>query len=296
MSSIFLSHTSIDKPFVEKLAKDLKRLGINVWFDKWEITVGESITWKIDDGIRENEFLGIVLSPEALISEWVKSEISSGWVKQMQSRKVIILPILYRTCQIPLFLQDRKYANFTISYESGLDELAEVFGIKNTEVIAIENWRKFIGINPLWKKYRDQEFSELITRLVDKAIEYNWSSWIGGSKVPFSISLYVFITQEKHEEISIRLDGKTNGYFFSSKSTYNPNHLQAVDFDIYIGNSIDQVEEFCWRKMEDFRTMFGDPPYKGNQNIDKHLTLKEKNELAKDFVRNMLWYKGSKLL
>lgn len=43
MSSIFLSHTSLDKPFVEKLAKDLKRIGINVWFDKWEIKIGESI-------------------------------------------------------------------------------------------------------------------------------------------------------------------------------------------------------------------------------------------------------------
>lgn len=55
MPSIFLSHTSIDKPFVEKLARDLIRLGFNVWFDKWSIKTGESITWKIDEGIRENE-------------------------------------------------------------------------------------------------------------------------------------------------------------------------------------------------------------------------------------------------
>jgi hypothetical protein len=40
MTSIFLSHASIDKPFVEKLAHDLKRLGINVWFDKWELKIG----------------------------------------------------------------------------------------------------------------------------------------------------------------------------------------------------------------------------------------------------------------
>jgi hypothetical protein len=78
MSSIFLSHTSCDKPFVEKLARDLKRIGVNVWFDKWEIEVGESITWKIGQGIRENEYLGIVLSPEALNSEWVKSELGSA--------------------------------------------------------------------------------------------------------------------------------------------------------------------------------------------------------------------------
>ena len=66
MPSLFLCHNSIDKPFVEKLAKDLVRVGINVWFDKWEINVGNSITWKIESGLQENDYLGIVLSPEAL--------------------------------------------------------------------------------------------------------------------------------------------------------------------------------------------------------------------------------------
>jgi hypothetical protein len=40
MASIFLSHTGIDKPFVEKLFKDLKRIGVDVWFDKWAIHLG----------------------------------------------------------------------------------------------------------------------------------------------------------------------------------------------------------------------------------------------------------------
>ena len=44
MPTIFLSHTSIDKPFVEKLARDLQRLGISVWYDKYEIKVGESLS------------------------------------------------------------------------------------------------------------------------------------------------------------------------------------------------------------------------------------------------------------
>ncbi|MFR3116786.1 MAG: toll/interleukin-1 receptor domain-containing protein [[Clostridium] symbiosum] len=44
MPTIFLSHTSIDKPFVEKLARDLQRLGISVWYDKYEIKFGESLS------------------------------------------------------------------------------------------------------------------------------------------------------------------------------------------------------------------------------------------------------------
>lgn len=72
MPSVFLSHTSIDKPFVEKIARDLNRLGIDAWVDKYEIKVGESIFWRVEEGLRESEYFAIVLSPEALASEWVR--------------------------------------------------------------------------------------------------------------------------------------------------------------------------------------------------------------------------------
>ena len=51
MSKIFLCHASEDKKFVEKLAKDLMRFGFEVWFDKFEMKVGESLLEKINEGI-----------------------------------------------------------------------------------------------------------------------------------------------------------------------------------------------------------------------------------------------------
>lgn len=63
MPSLFLSHSSADKTFVEKLAKDLEGVGVNVWFDKWEIKVGDSLTGKIEEGLQANDYLGLVLSP-----------------------------------------------------------------------------------------------------------------------------------------------------------------------------------------------------------------------------------------
>lgn len=62
MPSLFLSHSSADKTFVEKLAKDLEGVGVNVWFDKWEIKVGDSLTGKIEEGLQANDYLGLVLS------------------------------------------------------------------------------------------------------------------------------------------------------------------------------------------------------------------------------------------
>lgn len=134
MSSIFLSHTSFDKPFVEKLARRMITLGVKVWFDKWEIKVGDSITWKIEEGIRENEYLGIVLSTKALESEWVKSELSAAWFKQMDSKKVVVLPIYLRNCNIPLLLRDRKYADFRTDFEKELKTLRKYLILKTSKI------------------------------------------------------------------------------------------------------------------------------------------------------------------
>jgi len=236
MPSIFPSHTSINKPFVEKLANGLKSVGVNVWFDKWEIKVGESITWKIEHGIRENEFLGIVLSPEALNSEWVKSELGAGWVKQMSTRKVVVLPILYRDCDIPLFLRDRKYADFRSDYQSGFSELAAVLGIKHTEAISEDNWRKFVRVRGAnWQKFRETEFEKLVTILVNRAIEYNWSTWVAGKKKPYSITLTVFVDKIRRESITIKLMPKTHAYLATLKDAINPNDLTTSDFVIYVG-------------------------------------------------------------
>ncbi|MDG0876188.1 toll/interleukin-1 receptor domain-containing protein [Paenibacillus thiaminolyticus] len=295
MSSIFLSHTSIDKPFVEKLARDLKRIGVNVWFDKWEIKVGESITWRIEEGIRENEFLGIVLSPEALNSEWVKSELGAAWVKQMQLKKVFVLPIYYRDCTIPLFLADRKFADFRTNYEKGFNELASIFGIQETEAITQDNWRKFTKSRKVdWKKFKVKEFEELVTTLVDRAIDYNWSSWVGGTANEFSITLYAQ-TKTGKKSLSIKLVGETNAYMASLKDAYNPNHLKRSDFDIYLGNSVDACDEYVWREMEEFKSNHGCPIDTAEHSTTRFSRGNEILDVAKEMTRRFNWYKGDKL-
>jgi hypothetical protein len=296
MPSIFLSHTSIDNPFVEKLAKDLKRFGVNAWFDKWDIKVGDSITWKIEEGIRENEFFGIVLSPEAIDSEWVKNELSAAWVKQTNGRKVVILPILYRDCSIPSFLADRKYADFREDYQVGFEDLATVLGINKKDIVSEDNWRRYAKIKSSnWEKFRKVEFEKLITIIVDRAIEYNWSTWVGSTRNPYSITLQAFQDRDKKQSISLKLNGKSLAYMASLKDDWNPNHLKSSDFTIYVGNSINECEEFVWRHMEDFKNKFGNPTGKAHHIVDRFLSVDEKLELAKKVIAELRWYKGDKI-
>lgn len=88
MSSIFLSHNSNDKPFVRKLADDLRRYGFYVWVDEAEIKLGDSLINKIREGIDRVEYVGVVLSNNSINSEWVKSEIDVAMNQEIEDKKV----------------------------------------------------------------------------------------------------------------------------------------------------------------------------------------------------------------
>ena len=125
MKTVFISYSSDDRLFAEKLSIDLKTLGLGVWFDRWEIKVGDSIVSKVDRGLTQNDYLIVVLSPNSVDSNWVKKEVFTILMSEIYSDKVKILPILYQECKIPTILIDKKYANFTKSYDRGLQELAQ---------------------------------------------------------------------------------------------------------------------------------------------------------------------------
>lgn len=61
--------------------------------------------------------------------------------------------------------------------------------------------------------------------MVDRAEQYNWSSWTGGTKNPFSIALSAFVAPNKHKCISIRM---TNGAYMAATDCdeANPNNTE----------------------------------------------------------------------
>jgi hypothetical protein len=48
---VFLSHSSKDTPVVLELAQRLRKDGLRVWLDQWEIKPGDSIPAKIEHGL-----------------------------------------------------------------------------------------------------------------------------------------------------------------------------------------------------------------------------------------------------
>ena len=130
--SIFLSHTCADKDFVWRLASDLKKAGAKVWVDDAEIMIGDSLIQKIQAAISEMDYLGVVLSPEAVSSGWVKKELEIALTQEIENHRVKVLPIKYKDCELPPFLAAKLYADFTKQefYLSSLTKILQRLGLQ----------------------------------------------------------------------------------------------------------------------------------------------------------------------
>ena len=113
MSSIFLSHNRRDKPFVRKLSERLQAHGIRTWVDEAEMRLGDSLVSKIETAIREFKYLGVVLSPNSVSSEWVRREVNVALTEEFHGSQVKVLPLLYQECEIPGFLVVRHSVDCT---------------------------------------------------------------------------------------------------------------------------------------------------------------------------------------
>src|SRR5262245_12646286 len=111
-AGLFLSHSHEDKPFVRRLAKDLRDAGARVWLDAAEILVGDSLLNKMSQAIDETEYLGVALSRASVKSNWVRVEVEQAMNHEIRNRSVKVLPILVEDCEIPAFLNGKYYADF----------------------------------------------------------------------------------------------------------------------------------------------------------------------------------------
>ena len=120
---LFLCHASSDKSIVSAFAQEIKLKGIDIWFDSWEIKVGESLIDKIERGIEESNFMIIFLSSNSIKSNWVRTELKAGLVRDIEGKGIEVLPVILDDCEIPILLQDRRYVKLNNDVNSVVEEI-----------------------------------------------------------------------------------------------------------------------------------------------------------------------------
>lgn len=137
MTSVFISHSSLDKKFARRIAKDLALNGVRVWIDESELNVGDSLLQKIAIAIEDMRYLAVILTPNSVGSSWVQKELAMAMSIELDKRQIKVLPIVAEKCSVPLFLRDKLQARMCTDkqYKS---EFPKILRAINSEQVDID--------------------------------------------------------------------------------------------------------------------------------------------------------------
>jgi hypothetical protein len=89
----FISYSSKDQTFAERLYADLQSKGVRCWFAPEDLKIGEKFWHRIDESIRLYDKLLVVLSEHSVNSAWVENEVMAALEKEQHNNKLVLFPI-----------------------------------------------------------------------------------------------------------------------------------------------------------------------------------------------------------
>lgn len=134
---VFISHASEDKnEIVRPLAIALRNAGLSVWYDEFELKIGDSLRQKIDKGLAKSKFGIVVLSRSFIKKGWTNYELD-GIITRVVSGEQVLLPIWHNITKQEVVdfspsIADklaRNTANFTV--EEIAEEIADLINSNN---------------------------------------------------------------------------------------------------------------------------------------------------------------------
>jgi hypothetical protein len=91
--SCFISYSTRDGEFVDRLYADLQVKGVRCWFAPEDLKIGDRFRQRIDDAIRLHDKLLIVLSENSVRSAWVREEVESCLEREQRENRTVLFPI-----------------------------------------------------------------------------------------------------------------------------------------------------------------------------------------------------------
>src|SRR3954451_18585788 len=93
MYSCFISYSSGYQAFAERLHADLQNKGVRCWFAPHDMPIGAKILDAIDEAIRLRDKVLLVLSANALASDWVEGEVTRALDEERERKQTVLFPI-----------------------------------------------------------------------------------------------------------------------------------------------------------------------------------------------------------
>src|SRR5215468_1990524 len=138
--SCFISHSSRDKDFADRLYIDLQARGIRCWYAPQHLRIGDKFRTRIEESIRRYDKLLLIFSENSIQSAWVEEEVETALERERhRKRSFVLFPIrldnaimeteeawvvnLRRTRHFGDFSQWRDHANYKKAFDQLLRDL-----------------------------------------------------------------------------------------------------------------------------------------------------------------------------
>ena len=91
--SCFISYSSKDQEFAERIHADLQSKGVRCWFAPHDLPIGKKILDGLDEAIRMRDKVVLILSEDAIASDWVEDEVTTAFEEERRRKETILFPI-----------------------------------------------------------------------------------------------------------------------------------------------------------------------------------------------------------
>ncbi len=91
--SCFISYSSKDQDFAERLRTDLISNGVRCWFAAEDLKIGDRLRHSFDEAIRLHDKVMVILSENSIGSPWVEKEVETAFEKERQQCRTVLFPI-----------------------------------------------------------------------------------------------------------------------------------------------------------------------------------------------------------
>ena len=89
----FISYSSKDQRFTERLHADLQSRGVRCWFGPEDLKIGDKLRPLIDESIYVYDKLLLVLSAHSVASQWVEQEVETALERESKEKRAVLFPI-----------------------------------------------------------------------------------------------------------------------------------------------------------------------------------------------------------
>ena len=91
--SCFISYSSKDQEFADRLYADLQNKGVRCWFAPEDLKIGDRFRDRIDESIRLHDKLLLILSEHSVSSPWVSDEVEAAIEREHKEGRTVLFPI-----------------------------------------------------------------------------------------------------------------------------------------------------------------------------------------------------------